>query len=368
MRSAMSVLLALSLGAAVPCQYAYHFEFDDAGVLPDATPGVTAGNFTSTATTTFFQTTCGVLQQRTILAPTFGTFFYSGTLPGYPNSGPGMNPLLPAFGEARFTLLGGTGGPGTVPDSTGVLGIYPGFNIALIVNVVSGAVGLSTASGVLWTTPAGGAWVPHTYRLDSSIVAGQTYGRLSIDGAAVLGPALVAPIGADGWLFGDSAGSNAISTSIDWDYVSIGQASPGIGQANSQQAALFLNRGNTSHLGQMGLQGPFQATTPGGSTITLEWNGPPNTPYYLFAGAPFPAFANFGCSGSVDLAFPLGVIFDPLAPFVGSLFWLDNCGYAKQTFLVPPIPPSAPLMNIQGLLFQPSGCAFVITAAYYVNG
>ncbi|MEO6596535.1 MAG: hypothetical protein ABIP94_17425 [Planctomycetota bacterium] len=366
MRSTLTGLLILLTSAAVPAQYAFHFEFDQAGVLPTATPGVGIANPTSTPTTTFFATTCGVLQQRTILDPTLGAFFYSGTIAGYPTIGPVM-PQLATFGEARFSVLGGTGGPGSVPDSTGVLYIYPGVLIALIVNLVTGDVGLTTSSSILWTTPPGGSVIRHTYRLESHIVGTSTYGELHIDGALVLGPALAAPSTNNGWIFGDAAGSSSVSTSIDWDYVSIGQAPPGIGQANSQQAALFLNRSNTTHTGQMGLKGPFNSTTPGGSTITLEWNGPPNMPFYLFAGGQFPTFANFGCGGLVDLLFPVTLIFDPFAPFIGSLFFLDNCGYSKQTFVVPPLPPSAPLMNIQGLIFQPSGCPFVITAAHYVQ-
>ena len=40
----------------------------------------------------------GRTPQRTILDPTFGTFFYSGTIGGYPTIGPVMPPL-PTFGE-----------------------------------------------------------------------------------------------------------------------------------------------------------------------------------------------------------------------------------------------------------------------------
>lgn len=359
-------LFALATATALPAQYAFHFEFDQAGVLPNATTGVGVGNPTSTPTTSFFSTACGVLEQRTTVDPTYGVFFYSGVFAGYPTVGPPM-PIQPTFAEARFTFLGGTGGSGTIPDSTTVLGILPGANVQLVVNCVTGVIGLSHASGVLWTTPPGGSGIPHTYRLESSISGGNTYGKLIIDGVPTLGPVLMATTTNNGWYFGDAAGSHSISTKIDWEYVSIGQATPGVGQANSHRAALFVNRSNTTHIGQMGLNGPFATTAPASSTVTLEWNGPANQPFMLFAGQQAPAFFNFGCSGSLDLGAGLSTVFNPFAPYSGLLFFLDGCGYSKQTFKVPSLLPSTPLMNVQGLVFQPSGCPYVLTAAHYVT-
>ena len=360
-----AALLAVSAHA----QYAFHFEFDQAGVLPDATPGVAAGNNSGTPTATLFGAACGRLQQRTSINPTLGAFFYSGSFLSYPPIGTGLNPTLPAFIEARFRQVGGTGGPGTVMDSTAVMGIYPGVATNMAANVVTGDVGMWTAGGFLWTTPAGGTAVAHTYRLETIPAGGQTYCLLSIDGVVVLGPALAAPPGnINGWFFGDAAGSNYISQDLDWEYVSIGQVNGSIGQANSPAASLFVNRDSATAVGMVGLAGPFSSVIPSGSTMTLEWNGPPGAIFALFLGGSLQAgTASFGCGGSADLSLPWTVAFDPFSPIYGQLFQLDACGYSRLSFLVPAAPPGVLLLSIQGVVLQSGGCPYVLTAAHQVT-
>lgn len=361
-------LAVLSLMLSARAQYAFHFEFDEPGVLPSATPGVGAGNLTGTPTAAMFSAGCGTLLQRTTIDPTLGVFFYSGTFLSYPPIGAGLDPTQPAFLEARFRQLGGTGGAGTIQDTTAVLGLYAGAATNMAVNVVTGAVGLLTVGGHVWTMPAGGTTVAHTYRLQTFPAGGSTYCMLSIDGVLVLGPALAAPATtADGWFFGDAAGSNFISQDLDWEYVSIAQTPANGGQANGSDAALFVNRDARTIAGMPGLAGPFLSVAPSGSTVTLEWNGPAFAPFALFSGPLFPTGSGLGCIGSIDLGSPVNQLFDPFAPWTGLLFQLDACGYAKQTFLVPPLPPSFPLLSIQGLVFQPSGCPFVLTAAHLVT-
>lgn len=367
MSSIRVTAMSLLLTATVAAQYGYHFEFDEAAVLPDATPGVAAGNPTGFPLQQFFHVTCGVLQQRTTVFPYSGAFFYSGSLPGYPTTGPGLDPNLPTFVEARFRQVGGHGGPGTVFNSTAVLGILSGAVVNMVVNVVTGDVGISTAAGIVWTTPTGGTSVAHTYRLESTKIGGSTFCQLSIDGAVAIGwrPAAPAP-GVTAWYFGDGAGSNFIAADLDWEYVSIAQTPAGRGQANRFEASLFVNRDNATIAGMPGLAGPFAAVTPSGSVITLEWNGPPGAAFALFAGTPSPAWASFGCGGSADL-FPSTLLFDPTSPFGGLLFRLDACGYAKQTLTVPSLPPSIPLIDLQGVILPFGGCPFVLTAAHYLT-
>lgn len=362
------LLSALLTAVSASAQYAYHFEFDQNGVLPTATPGVGAGNITGTPTASLFGAACGTLQQRTSINPTLGAFFYTGAFPGYATIGAGLDPTLPSFVEARFRQVGGTGGPGTVQDSTAVMGLYPGASTIMAANVVTGDVGMLTAGGLLWTTPIGGTAVAHTYRLDAIPAGGPVYCMLSIDGAVVLGPVLAAPpSNRDGWFFGDAAGSNYISQDLDWEYVSIGQVYGAGGQANSPAASLFVNRDSATVAGMVGLSGPFPTVVPSGGTMTLEWNGPPGAVFAMFLGALQPGSVGFGCGGYADLAFPVTVAFDPLSPVTGYLFHLDGCGYAQQAFAVPTLPAGVPLMDIQGLVFQPNSCPFVLTAAFHVT-
>ena len=361
--------------AAAQAPYAFHFEFDQTGVLPDATPGVAAFNLTGSPTPTLFNVNCGVMVQQTVVNPTLGAGFYNGLFGGYPASGTGMNPALPAFIEAEFKLIGGTGGPGTIPNSTGVMGIFPGGDASLIVNVVTGDVGLNSTGGVLWFTPPGTAFTKHTYRISTIPTGTGPLASLYIDGAPVF---LFVPQNTtaafDGFYIGDSAGSPFISTLIEWSYVSVGQTPDGPGQANSQSAALFVNRSNTTSVGQMGLKGPFYSSIPGGSTMTLEWNGPALAPFALFVGPQNPANSFFGCVGILDIATPPGYAdlqlwLDPFNPYTGFLFWTDACGKAKQTFSIPPWLPGTPIGNFQGAVFQPStsSCPVVLTAAHYVT-
>jgi hypothetical protein len=360
--------------ASAQAPYAFHFEFDQPGVLPDATPGVGAFNATSTPTSTFFTAGCGVMNQNMTLDPTYGAGFYNGTLGSYPVTGSGMIPGLPSFIEASFKSLGGFGGPGTYNDSTGVMGMYPGAIAQIVLNVVTGDIAISTTSGLLWTTPPGTAFTRHTYRLESYVVGVTTYVDLYIDGILWFGgvPA-PATTTANGFYMGDGAGSSFIAANIEWDYLSVGQATPGPGQPNSGDAALFVNRSTTTHYGQPGLKGPFYDTVPAGSNLTFEWNGPANAPFVLFFGPQNPANSYFGCFGWLDIATPnayadLTIMFDPFNPYTGFLFWLDGCGKASQTFSVPPwLVPGTPLGNFQGGVFQPSGCPMVLTAAHYVT-
>ena len=48
----LAALLCTTALAAAQAPFAYHFEFDQPGVLPDATPGIGAFNATSTPTST----------------------------------------------------------------------------------------------------------------------------------------------------------------------------------------------------------------------------------------------------------------------------------------------------------------------------
>ena len=362
------LLSAALLAMSAHAQYAYHFEFDQAGVLPDATPGVAAANISGTSTTTLFGAVCGKLQQRTSVNPTLGAFFYSGSFLSYPPTGGGLDPTLPAFIEARFRQVGGTGGPGTLTDSTAVIGIYPGVATNMAANVVTGDVGMLTAGGYLWTTPVGGTAVVHTYRLETIPAGGQTYCLLSIDGVVVLGPVLAAPpSNIDGWFFGDAAGSNYISQDLDWEYVSIGQVYGSVGQANSEAASLFVNRDSATAAGMVGLAGPFTSVIPSGGTMTLEWNGPPGAIFALFLGSLQAGTASFGCGGSADLALPWTVAFDPFSPIYGQLFQLDACGYNRLQFPVPVAPPGVLLLNIQGVVLQSGGCPFLLTAAHQIT-
>ncbi len=374
-KRALFALLCTTALAAAQAPYAFHFEFDETGVLPNATPGIGAFNATSTPTTSFFIAGCGTMIQQTVIDPTLGAGFYNGVFGAYPTVGTGLNPNLPAFIEGKFQFLGGTGGPGTVPDSTGLMGIFPGGGAQLIVNVVTGDVGLTTSSGILWTSPAGSAYSAHVYRIETIPTGSGPLARLFIDGGLVFGFTPVPTTTAiNGFYMGDSAGSGFISTFVAWSYLSVGQSQPGPGQANSEEAALFVNRASDTAVGQYGLRGPFNSVAPGLSTMTLEWNGPANAPYALFVGPQNPANSFFGCVGTLDIATPPGyadlqLLFDPFNPYTGFLFWLDGCGKAKQTFSVPPWLSGTPIGNFQGAVFQPStsSCPVVLTAAHYVT-
>lgn len=359
--------------ASAQAPYAFHFEFDHPGVLPDATPGVLAFNPTGSPTTTLFNAACGVLHQNMTLNPNSGAGFYGGTFGAYPGAGPGMTAGAPSFIEASFRLTGGFGGPGTIPNATGVMGMFPGASVQLLVNVVTGDVGIVTFTGPFWVTPPGTAFTRHTYRLQSYVLLGITHVDLNVDGGLFFGGVTVPwTSSADGFFFGDGAGSSSIAADLEWDYVSVGQTAQGPGQRNSVEASLFVNRSNTTHKGQQGLKGPFNTVVAPGSTVTLDWNGPAFAPFVLMAGPQNPANSNFGCIGSLDVATPpgysdLSILFDPFNPIVGALFHLDACGKASQTFSVPWLAPFTPLANFQGGVFQPSGCALVLTAAHYVS-
>jgi hypothetical protein len=372
-RLALVVALAAAFAAA-QSPYAFHFEFDQPGVLPDATPGVAAFNPTGSSTPTLFGASCGVMNQTMTINPTYGAGFYNGKLGSYPVSGAGMTPGVPSFLEASFTCLGGYGGPGTYNDSTGVMGMYPGAIAQLILNVVTGDVALDTGVGPWWITPPGTAFVRHTYRIDTWVSGSLTFASLRIDGNYYLtGNWLTATTTSDGFYMGDGAGSSSIAANIAWDYLSVGQSPQGPGQANSVAASLFVNRSNTTPHGQPGLKGPFYDTVPAGSNLTFEWNGPANAPFVLFFGPQNPANSYFGCTGTLDVATPsayadLTIMFDPFNPYTGFLFWLDGCGKASQSFSIPPwLLPGTPLGNFQGGVFQSSGCPFVLTAAHYVT-
>lgn len=371
----LAALLCTTALAAAQAPFAYHFEFDQPGVLPDATPGIGAFNATSTPTTSFFIAGCGTMIQQTVIDPTLGAGFYSGVFGAYPTVGTGLNPSAPAFIEGKFQFLGGTGGPGSVPDSTGLMGIFPGGGAQLIVNVVTGDVGLTTSSGILWTTPPGSAYAPHVYRIETLPTGGAPLARLFIDGTLVFGYTPIPVTTAiDGFYMGDSAGSGFISTFVAWSYLSVGQSQQNVGQANSEEAALFVNRAENTATGQYSLKGPFYSAVGGGTTMTLDWNGPPNAPYALFVGPQNPANTFFGCVGTLDIATPpfysdLVLMFDPFNPYTGFLFWLDGCGHAQQTFSIPPWAAGTPIGNFQGAVFQPStsSCSVVLTAAHYVT-
>ena len=211
----LAALLCTTALAAAQAPFAYHFEFDQPGVLPDATPGIGAFNATSTPTSSFFLAGCGTMIQQTVIDPTLGAGFYSGVFGAYPTVGTGLNPSAPAFIEGKFQFLGGTGGPGSVPDSTGLMGIFPGGGAQLIVNVVTGDVGLTTSSGILWTTPPGSAYAPHVYRIETLPTGGAPLARLFIDGALVFGYTPIPVTTAiDGFYMGDSAGSGFISSAF----------------------------------------------------------------------------------------------------------------------------------------------------------
>lgn len=371
----LAALLCASVLAAAQIPFAYHFEFDQAGVLPSATPGIGTANLTSTPTTSFFIAGCGTMLQQTTINPTLGAAFYRGTFGAYPTVGTGLDPTLPAFIEAKFQFLGGSGGPGTVTNATPVMGIFPGGGAQLLVNVVTGAVGLTTTSGILWTTPVGTAYAPHVYRIETIPSGGGPMARLFIDGGLVFpfSPISFVP-SFDGFYMGDIAGSSSISTNMVWSYLSVGQTQPGPGQANSEEAALFVNRAADRAHGQYGLKGPFYSVIPGGRTLTLDWNGPANAAFLLYVGPQNPANTLFGCSGWLDIGTPFGytdvvLTFDPFNPYSGFRFWLDSCGKSQQTFSIPNWPPGTPIGNFQGAVIQPVGsfCPTVFTAAHYVT-
>lgn len=371
-RLAVHVLLASVAAAQAP--YAFHFEFDQPGVLPTATAGMAAFNPTGSLTTTLFGASCGLLYQSMTINPAYGAGFYSGQFGGYPAVGTGMNPTQPAFIEARFTSLGGYGGPGTINDCSSVLGMFPGGGAQLVLNVLTGDVALTSTSGPLWVTPPGTAFTTHTYRIETVPTGFGPVASLYVDGALYYaGVSVPSTPGYDGFYFGDGAGSSYIASNIAWDYVSVGQTTAGIGQPNSGAAALFVNRSNTTSTGQPGLKGPFAPVAAAGTTMTLEWNGPADAPFVLMFGPQNPANSNFGCIGLLDVATPPGyadltLMFDPFNPIVGWLFRLDGCGKATQTFSVPTsLTPNTPLGNFQGAVFQPSGCPLVLTAAHYVT-
>lgn len=151
------------------------------------------------------------------------------------------------------------------------------------------------------------------------------------------------------------------------DNVTFGEFSAtGIGQSNSQQAALRVNG-----IGSTGLNGPFASQVAVGGVLALSWNGPAGAPLLLVSGPPNPANLIIPCAGIVDVGTPpffgdLSVIFDGMQPTLpGSLFRLTPAGTAQQAFTVP-----APMtLSLQGAIFQPPGspCPVVLTAAFTVT-
>ncbi len=374
MRPFSTLIASLVLCAAVSAQvapFAFHFEFDLPTPMPTATANVNLGNLTAYPSATLFSPTCGVMQQRTGTNNSFGAFFYGGTFSGYPATAVTLSSALPVVLEANLRVVG-LASFGT----TNILGAVHGGNVALGVDCIAGTIGLQTNSGYVPAAVPGGIFIQHTYRIEAVPNGPLTVVTLFVDGAPLVGPA-IAPAsgaGANGWYFGDSAGGPQ-GADVDWQYVTVANGNyANVGQANSAAASLFVNRTANTVPGAPGIRGPFPVTTPAGSTMTLEWNGPANQPFVLIVGPQNPGAFNFGCTGIIDIGTPfafsdINIVFDPFAPFIGAFFWLDNCGYAKQTMVVPPYLPGTPLANMQGLVFQPSTstCGVVFTAAFYVS-
>lgn len=140
----------------------------------------------------------------------------------------------------------------------------------------------------------------------------------------------------------------------------------GTGQANGPLNSLVVDG-----VGATGV-GPFPITL--GSTLTLDWMGPPNQGLLLLTGPLNPGATTVPGLGSVDLGTPpnfqdIGVIFDGTVG-AGSIFYrTDAMGLATQTFTLPPLPPGL-LVPVQGLVIQaPGTSAFgsLFTAAFTLS-
>jgi hypothetical protein len=174
--------------------------------------------------------------------------------------------------------------------------------------------------------------------------------------------------------FGFMIGSTGVYTVSSWnvDNVSI-DATPTAGglttQSNSAQASLLVNTTTQPLCGGAGM-----AVIPNGGTMTFNWQGTPNHPYALFWSPTLnPGGLQIPCIGSADIGTPPAfadavLVFNGLDPiFPGPLCTLNNNGTATQTLSIPSLTSGQPLGNVQGLVFQPAGCPFILTMAWTLS-
>jgi hypothetical protein len=152
----------------------------------------------------------------------------------------------------------------------------------------------------------------------------------------------------------------------DFRFHAVTSAPPG--QGNALGAQLSING-----IGGLGLPGPFSVAVGQGSTIALDWLGPPNRPLLLGAGPGNTSMAALGCSGILHVGTPptysdLVIVLDGTQPgFPGALFQTSGAGTSSQTFAVPALPPGL-LTSLQGAIIQPPGstCPIVLAAAFHI--
>jgi glycerophosphoryl diester phosphodiesterase len=127
------------------------------------------------------------------------------------------------------------------------------------------------------------------------------------------------------------------------------------GQPNSPLARLEVNGA-----GDDNCNGPHPYEFVAGGTLTLDWRGPANAITILVAGPRNTGSFDFGCGGSLDLGQP---------PFTNvvtvGVNVLDGTGRLHQVEAVPSNLPAGFTFDLQGAVVQPSGCVFVLTAAFY---
>lgn len=165
-------------------------------------------------------------------------------------------------------------------------------------------------------------------------------------------------------------GDSAVASRGFIDNIQIQSSSlPNAGQANSAAAHLEVNGA-----GAGACQGPFNVTLGAAATLTFAWQGPAGMPIAIVAGPQNPGGASFPCIGIADVGTPplyadITLLFSGTVPgFPNNLFFLNGAGTALQAFTLPSLPPG-PLINLQGIVFQPVGapCPAVLTAAFYIG-
>jgi hypothetical protein len=119
--------------------------------------------------------------------------------------------------------------------------------------------------------------------------------------------------------------------------------------------------------------GPYCFGLQPGSSLTMDWRGPPMMPFALFIGPLNAGGIPLGCLGSADIGIPpeLGgivLLFDGTAPGLPSIFFrLGATGTATHSFTWSG--PPGLIFAMQRLVFQPAlaSCPFMPTAAHQLT-
>jgi serine/threonine protein kinase/tetratricopeptide (TPR) repeat protein len=368
--AALGLVLSLPVPASAQ-QSRFDFEFESTpGVLPTSVPNVGFGGGGFASPPWSIAPGCqGLGRLNTMTGPNWGTsYIYAGnvgsaTTPATAFSFVGGLPVVMEM-RLRVNSMVGAGFTGRFAN---------GFHIAgFRLNAATSSLEDNTAA--LSTPFAPFTGVFHVVRVAYDPVAA-TYG-VWIDGVQPVGFAAIpagAASGSNHWLFGDGGGVATNNCYVDFDYFRIYEGAPGPGQANSYDATLSIVDLASTVETTGAAAGPHVVTLAANvpNAVALNWSGPALAPYVLLIGPPNPAGAFHGCSGYADIGTPPFysdtsiLVGGPFGPFAGVL--LSGCstrGTATLIATLPAFPPGTVVADVQGLIFQPSGCVAVLTAAF----